>query len=214
MVEKSIMSGIFLLDHSYQLVDTARRIAIGRGESEIYGRSLSLGIITADNFLIVPGAFAEPWRFDTTYRPRDHYLPKTFEVNARRISDTIFERFKYDTCLKSDNGLLYSVPYNTSHGYYIDIVAGTKKGFYAIFSSLKPLSENINSAFACTLYEKELEVKSGQKVYDVDVSVSKGNVVGGIYVVPCYDDPGTLSYQVVGIMQYVDGKWKVITFNK
>ena len=212
IVEKSLMSGIVLLDHSYQLLDTVRHIGIGRDDNDSYGRSLSLAIATADSRLIVTEPFVEPWRFDTAYRPLDNCRPTPFEAKVRQSTDTNFDPFTYDTCAKFGVDGLYTVPY-TSQGLVVDSLIGKKQGFYAVFTTTKPLAGHLKSNLNCTLIEKDLNIEWGQSIYPVEANLPRFNVVGGIYVVPSYQKPGMLTLQVAGIMQHIDGKWILLTFN-
>ena len=212
IVENSLSSGIVLLDRSYQLFDTVRHIAMGRDESESYGHSLSLAVVTADSSLLVTESFLEPWRFDTSYHPLDNYTPTLFEANVRQVSDTSFSRFTYDTCEKFGKDGLFEVPYK-AQGLAVDSLIGKKIGFFAVFSSTVPLAANTKSPLNCTLVEYELNVEWGQTIYDIGAKIPKFNVVGGLYVVPVYEKPGVLTLQVAGMMKIIDGKWKLLTFN-
>lgn len=212
MVECAIMNGVRLLDHSYQLFDTTRHMLIGRAESEVYGHTYSLGIIT-DGAMMVNDFFVSPWNHDSTYQARKGFVPRSYMVNQRALNDTTFHPMPLDTCIAMNGSSYYTTSIKGyGHGFFLDYQEGTKHGFFVFFVAPKPVETSPRVPFVCNIIEKELQVSSDTNVYNVPSL--RANIVGGLYLEPCYEEAGSLTFQLVGIMEKIDGAWKLRTFNK
>ena len=214
MIEKTIMGSVMVLDHSYQLLDTTRHLLMGRGESESYGHTLSIAVV-ADSALIVPQAYTDPWRHDTNYKPREHFIPQLFDTKIRILTDTVYTLADIsDSASPCANGL-FRIPFATKTAFAVDSSTGKKGGFYVMFSAANKLEDHPCEKVTCIVVEKEFETQPGQISYDLGVPPPfVGTLLGGFYLVPCYEEYGTLSFELVGVLQQVGSTWKTLTFNK
>lgn len=211
LIEQTIMKNVAVVEHSYQLYDSTRHIVMGRGESEVYGHTYSLGVIV-NEAIVVPTSYSEPWKYDESYKPKENYVPRSYQQKIRSVYDTVFNSFTIDSSITNLGNSLSLIPFDTKFGFNLDIVPGGKDGFYVLFSAQQPIEAQPSEKVNCILVEKKFETTAGKTSYDMEVPPPRDTLIGGLYLVPCTDKYGVLSFNLVGMLQKIDGKWTIITF--
>ena len=188
----------------------------GKDNLNHFGESLSLGVKVAGG-VVLQHTVMYPWLNDRDYievNSSGIYTPVLYKSLIRPVTGGEYESIDLEldspyVKMVGTDSLLY-LHYDTfrDFGLYMDTAEGKKSG-YLLW--VKYDAENISFSVDNLSVEASLE-----KTLVPLQSSNPSSVLGGVFVVPVYEIPGTVSFHVAGVVSSINGrewKLKLLTMN-
>lgn len=191
MIEKSIVNGLYIIAQDYQLCDSITGDKYGRNNNKQFNTIYSLGI-GVNGRLITNDRVINPSKYDNQYEKyKSRYIPTNSDLVIRHWNDSTIKI----QGVKDDlpKGMCFSDCESTNY---------SETGWLVVASS----SNSANKKAEFTAYVKNIRCDE-----DTLIDVSEwgvDNVLGGFYMIPSYEKPGEIKFQIVSFLkEKKDNKW-------
>jgi hypothetical protein len=218
LIEDAVKSGFFIIHRTYQLQDTTvvPPVNYGWNDAPDFGDAYTLGIKTKDGYYTEDKA-VRPWIYDPEFKEYSdsrQYVPVISASEYKHAGDTAYIPLSWDDCEMtkiSKNGIyLIRDSLFENRGFSVDHSDGTKKGWLVWIVSDKPVSEQSTQTFSLSIYRAELQFEAGKELYEIKEPASGKSISGGFYVVPEFDEPGQIRFQLAGLLHRINDQWQVV----
>ncbi len=214
LVEKTISDGLFLLRQEYQLEDTLTHKRYTLDNRSDFGSVVSFGVLTESGY-IVRNDIVTPWEKDRQFEQyRDsQYRPVLSRTMIRTANDSTWRESALISpqcvCPMKDSQWVEVKDSLYATGLVSDYSDGKKDGWTVWLTSGKEHKDS--SALSLVTYRQSLEL-SGKGDDDLEIKVPNTNtyVLGGIYINPCFDRIGQVTFKVCGIIIKKEDSWALL----
>lgn len=216
MVEKSIGQGIFLLRQEYQLEDTLTHKRYTLDNRSDFGSVVSFGVLTESGY-IVRNDIVIPWEKDRQFEQyrNSQYRPVLSKTMIRTVKDSTWceSTLISPKCVfpMKDSQWVEVKDSLYATGLVSDYSDGKKDGWIVWLTSGKEHKDS--SALSLVTYRQSLEL-SGKGDDDIEIKApdTKTYVLGGIYINPCFDRIGQITFKVCGIIVKKEDSWVLLRY--
>lgn len=214
LVEKTISDGLLLIRQEYQLEDTLTHKRYTLDNRSDFGSAISFGVLTESGY-IVRNDVITPWEKDRQYEQYrgSQYRPVLSRTLARTVKDSTWRETalilpQYVFPIK-DSQWVEVKDSLSAEGLSVDYSDGEKDGWIVWLTSEKECIDS--SALSLVIYRQLLEL-SGKVDGDIAVKTLDTNseVLGGIYINPCFESIGRIAFKVCGIIVKKEEAWTLL----
>ena len=220
IVETSLFPELSIMRQQYRLSRDGKNY--GKNNKPYYGETFSLGI-KISNGLIVSNQVVEPWKNDEDYKrlnSSNQYKPELFGSFQRSLNNADYQEVDlefgtdYIHSIDTKNNIFVHEEKKGDFGLSIDNTPGEKNGYMVWVCTNTNLQDSTMSVNVKTSPMRL--VASEDSVYiSLDV-VESDKILGGLYVVPKYEQGGRILLQIVGIatVSGEENKWELAVLTK
>lgn len=215
MVENAIKPAIVVVRSSFQIKNNNTGVLFGLNGSKEFGEQISYGIKTKDGIVLNDCAIC-PWNYNEKFlKYKREYSP----VFSGILYSNIGESAKYDSLdFKQDNlkTLVDSSWYYCfsktfiNRGLVFDNSLGEKNGWLLWIAKNKEVDMKKSTELLTIVQQKKIEISKENDNFDLVPPKTDYYIIGGLFVIPNYDIIGSVNFQLVGIMDNIGNKWKLI----
>lgn len=215
LVLDAVSGGIIIVKQSYQLQDTINNKHYGRFGRNEFGTTYSIAV-KVEGGLILSDMVARPWDYDSNFnRYRDSLNPVNIDAKYVELNDSVFKSINLDYAkiYNADSAAFYMLNDTIvfgGNGFVCKKAIGLQKGWLVWITSDEQIdrSDSVNNN-EYVIFGKDLEISGDSVSYAIQQPLIDRNIWGGVYVVPEQTEIGQLTFQLIGIFEMVDGKWRL-----
>lgn len=215
LVERAIRQGIVVLRQDYQLLNEDDEPIGNKPGMNCYGRTYTCGVRIGENQFLVTKDFVTPWINESIVKSNKRN-PQVSYSGFLTLNTIDFEQFDYDVEDASEEiaNHLYKIEASEIEGFEVDEEAGKKKGYSVwLKCSNKIDMEHVPTGLSLEYTPFSITTKENTFVYELSAQ-PKGNVIGGVFIVPTVSKIGTIKLKVNGMFEKRGGVWKFISLGK
>jgi hypothetical protein len=193
LIEDAVMSGIYLVETSYQLEDsTGQRFGI---DGKPYFNRFERVGFAMNGAIVLPSHVFQPWVKDVSVNQyRNDYKPVLLDLKMRNWQDSVFHPIDsmniHDTISLWDGYV--AARQKGVAGFTVDTEAGSKEGWLILV-----MNKNKKPTLQCI--RKPIQIDSiGEQTVEVPSSLQ--NVMGGVYVLPVIEGVGRITFKLCGVV--------------
>ncbi|MDO4160457.1 MAG: hypothetical protein Q4D41_08385 [Prevotellaceae bacterium] len=214
IVAQSVKSSLSLIRQQYRLKRNGDYY--GKNNMPYYGETYSIGVKVSGGMFLLSDV-VEPWKNDEDYKRVNEskkYKPVLFWSYQRLLSDSTYKAIELEigseffTPVNNDSSLYIHTEAHPDFGLSIDYTSGQKSGYMIWAYTCTNLQD---SAMSVKLTQSQMSIEINPDSTDIiPLSTNDNNkILGGIYVVPNYDQhKGIVQYKLVGVAIKDDNsKW-------
>ena len=214
MIETSVSEGLFLIRQEYQLEDTLTHKRYTLDNRSDFGSVVSFGVLTESGY-IVRNNIVSPWENDRQFEQYwdSQYQPVLSKTMIRTAKDSTWRESALISpqCVypMKDSQWVEVKDSLYAEGLATDYSDGKKDGWIVWLTSGKEHKDS--SAFSLVTYRQSLEL-SGKDDDDIEIKVPNTNtyVLGGIYINPCFERIGHITFKICGAIVKKEDSWVLL----
>lgn len=215
LIERAIKKGIVVLRQDYQILNEDDEPIENKSGMNCYGRTYTCGVRIGEDQFLVTKDFVTPWSNESIAKS-DKRRPQVSYSGFLTQNTIDFEQFDCDVEDASEEvpNHLYKIEASEIEGFGIDEEAGKKKGYSVWLKcnnsfDMKHVPTGLSLEYALF----NITTKDNTFIYDLPTQ-PKGNVIGGVFIVPTVSKIGTIELKVNGMFEKRGGVWKFISLGK
>jgi len=212
---KAIDGSVVVVRQAYQVKHKKSGKSYGRNGRADFGHIYSLGIKSDAGLVLTDGAL-KPWIYDSAFtKVEKDYEPVISLTEVREIEQT--NNSKFVQCplqlgRQQPEGVWIANAKDVISGSMeLDTQEGKKSGWIVWISSKKDLDDDPEAGFKIATVSKTVESAIPDDVIDVETTANDENLIGGLFVTPCYLGGGHVTFRLTGMIIKVDDSWKLRT---
>lgn len=214
LVEKSLETSIFLLRQEYQLEDTLTHKRYTLDNRSDFGSAVSFAVLTETGYIVL-NDIVVPWEKDSRYEPYKgkQYRPVLSRTLVRTVKDSAWRESALISPLSvspmKDTQWVEIKDSLYAKGLVKDCSDGKKDGWAVWLASAE---EHVDSsALSLIVYRQAIEL-SDKDTDDIVIKApdTKSNMLGGLYMQPCFDRIGQIVFKVCGIVVRKEDSWVLV----
>lgn len=204
---KAVEQNVYVARLAYKITDKQSGKSFGRNGKDEFNSLLSVAVKTEDGTLL-SSASLSPWKIDTDFmKYADDYNGVLTSVMLCGVTDSLFVPATLPT---SVSGSYDFVDAQTMGGLVIDGQQGVKKG-WVVWIAAEDNAAKAPVNILMDAQKVELNLNDTTSRHEITIVPKINNIIGGIYVEPCYKLAGIVQYRLVGLVEKFLGKWCVYT---
>lgn len=189
----------------------------GKNNMPYYGESYSLAIRFAGGMFYLKDVQA-PWLFDPDYKrvnASGKYKTEHFATFQRELKDSVYtpidlemDKPNYSFPVNMDSTLYKYVYPRSNFGLNIDETAGEKKGYMVWVRAISSIKD---STMVVDVTQSAYAVNACMDSTLISISPEDPEkIIGGIYVVPKYEQGGRVQFLLAGIaVKNISSEWNL-----
>lgn len=212
---KAIDGSVVVVRQAYQVKHKKNGKTYGRNGRTDFGHSYSLGVKSDAGLVLTDGAL-KPWIFDSAFsKIENDYEPVISLTEVRVVEQANSSKFAQCPLQLSrqqpDGAWIANVKDAVCGSMELDTQEGIKGGWIVWISCKKDLDDDPEATFKIATVAKTVENANSNDVIDVETTANDDNLIGGLFVTPCYLGGGHVTFRLTGMIVKVDDKWKLKT---
>lgn len=215
LVERAIRQGIVVLRQDYQLLNEDDEPIGNKPGMNCYGRTYTCGVRIGDNQFLVTKDFVIPWINESIVKSNKRN-PQVSYSGFLTLNTIDFEQFDCNVEDASEEiaNHLYKIEASEVEGFETDEEAGKKKGYSVWLKCSNSIDmEHVPTGLSLEYTPFSITTKENTFVYELSAQ-PKGNVIGGVFIVPTVSKIGSIKLKVNGMFEKRGGVWKFISLGK
>ena len=215
LIDKAIRKGLVVLRQDYQVLNEDDEPVDNKSNLGCYGRTYTCSVRIGENQFLVTKDFVTPWNGESIAKS-DKHRPEVSYSGFLTLNTIDFEQFEFDAEDAEEviQKHLYSIEGSETEGFKLDEEAGKKSGYAVWLKSSNAIKmENVPTGLSIERESFNITTRENNFVYDLP-SQPKGNVLGGVFIVPDVSTIGTITLRVNGMFEKRGGVWKLISLGK
>lgn len=215
LIERAIKKGIVVLRQDYQVLNEDDEPIGNKPGINCYGRTYTCGVRIGENQFLVTKDFVTPWSNESIAKS-DKRRPQVSYSGFLTLNTIDFEQFDCDVEEASEeiSNHLYKIEASEVEGFEIDEEAGKKKGYSVWLRCSNSIDmEHVPTGLSLEYTLFNITTKDNTFIYDLPTQ-PKGNVIGGVFIVPTVSKIGTIELKVNGMFEKRGGVWKFVSLGK
>lgn len=215
LIERAIKKGLVVLRQDYQILNEDDEPIGNKPGMNCYGRTYSCGIRIDRNQFLVTKNFVTPWNNESIVKS-DKRRPQVSYSGFLTLNTIHFEQFDCDVEEASEEitNHLYKIEASEVEGFEIDENTGKKKG-YAVWLKCSNIIDMTHAPTGLSLEFTLFNITTKENTFIYELPTQpKGNIIGGVFIVPTVNKIGTIELKVNGMFEKRGGIWKFISLGK
>lgn len=202
-VYMAVSPALKIVKQQYKLVKDGEYY--GGDNKPYFGESVTLAVKVSGATLL-QNKVVSPWSYDDNYQGvySDTYAPAYHKTYVKSIDSLDYEvkdfelGTPYVKQVGADSLLFIHSDVYSDFGLTVDATVGEKKGYMLwVYQNAENCRHNVESmTVSATGTETVLPLTPSEPE----------SLLGGVYVIPVQDRPGTISFHLVGVASSADGK--------
>lgn len=210
-MDRAVSSTMFITRQGFQIENNKTGSRYGYKGNLDFGYTYSVGVKTTEGYLLSDRA-TKPWLGNKDYEKfSKEYTPViSSEQYSELHSKALLEDLDYDSLdiVKGTSLWLFSTKQFAKDVLCIDNTDGQHDG-WLVWVRLKNVRDTLKAAdIDITSFPKPLMVKKESQVA-LSTNDLPTNALGGIYVTPRFDAPGTIRFELTGVLAKAESGWTV-----
>lgn len=215
IIEEVVSKGLYIVKQEYILKDTTAKNpkSYGRMGNSFFSVSYCLGLVV-DSMIITDQKILTPWINDRNYDEYRNDRTKKPEISKqyyRKFNQSIYTlKAKSNVTVYDSLVSVYQLYDSTLiKGFTLDSSVGEKEGWVVVVSTDQTNIDTL-SVFQMNIYKSKCEYTKNRMPVEIKrLPVSK-RLIGGFFIVPNYQNIGSVYFSVAGFIAEADNKWYVV----
>lgn len=205
LIKSAVSGGLYVVESSYLVQDNEDGKQYGLDGKPYFNKFQYLGV-AIDNGLILGKNAVRPWEGDETFATyKEKYTPVFYGMEIQSFSDTtrtlVDSSNLKDTIAVNDNYVLLS---KTMDGFDINVSEGKQDGWIIYVSINKEGKPQIRCL------KKSIEINDSIPSQEIKITQLISSNLGGIYVTPCAEKTGVITFKLCGLLSPSEDNQKFI----
>lgn len=204
---KAVEQNVYVARLAYKITDKQSGKSFGRNGKDEFSSMLSVAVRTEDGTLLSSASLA-PWKTDDDFKKyADDYDGVLTGVMLCGVTDSLYAPASLPASVSNSYEF---VDAQTTGGLVIDGQQGVKKG-WVVWVAAESNGTKAPANVLMDAQKVELNLNDTTSRHEIAIVPKINNIIGGIYVEPCYKPAGIVQYRLVGLVERFLGKWCVYT---